>query len=102
MDKEKLSTTVKEGVEKVIRESAEKYIAKKETVAWTCIDFSSGNGYLMLIRSEGDDTIQVNWTPKWAGFGDMGFEVGYVSTVHFDIDMVVELLCVIITRFMEQ
>jgi len=101
MDKEKLTTAVKEGVEKVIKKSAENYITKRQTAAWTCVDFSA-NGYLMLIRQEGDDFVQVNWTPKWAGFGDMGNEVGSVSTSHFDIDTVVELLCVIITKFMEQ
>ena len=102
MTQERLIENVKDALGKVIQETVDYYKKGEKKAAWATVDYDLDTGHIMLVQWPNDDTINVQWSPASAGYGDLGTIVGSVSTEYFGIDTMVSLLTTMINGLMEE
>lgn len=102
MTQERLIENIKDALGKVIQETVDYYKKGEKKAAWATVDYDLEHGRIMLVLWPNDNSIDVNWSPACAGYGDLGTLVGSVSTEYFGIDTVVFLLTTLINSFMEE
>ena len=102
MTQEILVGNIKDALGKVIQETVDYYKKGEKKAAWATVDYDLDHGRIMLVQWPNNNSIDVNWSPTCAGYGDLGTLVGSVSTEYFGIDTVVFLLTTIINSFMEE
>ena len=102
MTQERLTGNIKEALGKVIQETVNYYKEGKKKAAWATVDYNLDTGRIMLVQWPNENSIDVNWSPASAGYGDLGTLIGSVSTEYFGIDTVVFLLVTLVNSFMEE
>ncbi len=102
MTQERLIENIKDALGKVIQEAVIYYKEGEKKAAWATVNYDLEHGRIMLVQWPNDNSIDVNWSPACAGYGDLGTLVGSVSTEYFGIDTVVFLLTTLINSFMEE
>lgn len=101
MTQEILTEKIKNAIGMVITETVEHYKKGEERASWATID-SNENGRLLLVQWPTSQSIDVNWSPATAGYGDLGTPVGCISTEYFGIEDTVKLLTMMVNYFMEK
>ena len=102
MTQEILIENIKDALAKVIQETVDHYKKGEKKASWATVDYDLEHGRIMLVQWPNDNSIDVNWSPACAGYGDLGTLVGSVSTEYFGIDTTVFLLTTMINSFMEE
>ena len=102
MTQERLIENIKDALGKVIQETADHYKKGEERASYATIDYDLEQGRVMLVQWPNDYSINVTWSPKSAGYGDLGTTIGSISTEYFGINTVEFLVLSLINSFVEE
>lgn len=100
MDLEKVKNKVKE----VIQKAQENYFEGKDKIAYVILAWPNDNstgGTILLEKWPYSDDIDLCYSPKSAGFADLGTSLGSVSTEYFNLECLASLIKAMYDAYVE-